>query len=312
MRKEHFLEPKSQEKVWNEKWIFAEIKREIYEAENSPVIEILKKFLPPSGKILDAGCGLGGYLIWLKNNGYDAYGIDFSKDAISKLKMYDTSLKVKVANCENLPFPDDYFDVYISLGVMEHIEQGCEKFLKEAHRVLKKGGILLISVPYVNLYRGIKDFIIFKIIKKKFYFINTLEGDKHIIFYNKKFPKKLTNNFFQYYFTSKEIKNVVKKGGFEKIYMVPYSILPGLLEIEMLKKFYNKLILSRKKDFSESESKKSKAKQKKKKKREFLLLPLKRIYRLISWEKPENLIERISLRLFRILFGHMIFIGGRK
>lgn len=311
MRKEYFLNPKSQEKVWNEKWIFAEIEKEIYEAKNSPVIEIIEKFLPLSGRILDAGCGIGGYLIYLRSKGYDVYGIDFSKEAISKLKLYDSSLKVKVANCENLPFPEHYFDLYISLGVLEHIEHGYSNALKEAYRVLKKDGIIIISIPWMNIYRLLKDFVLFKVIRKKHYFIYTLEGDRNRILYTKNFFKEDTG-FFQYYFTSLEVKKLFKKNQFEIIYWKPYSVLPGILEVNFLRKVYKKFVLQKSKN---NLHKVNIEVSKNRKKISFFFLSfifIKKIYKLLSWENPKNLIEETILKVFRYLFGHMVLIVGIK
>lgn len=311
MRKEYIKRKEDQQKIWDEKWAVSDIEKELYEASNSPVFKLFERFLPSNGKILDAGCGLGGYLLLLKEKGYDVYGIDFSKDAISQLKKYNSSLNVQTADCEKIPFPDSFFDVYLSLGVVEHIEHGPLKALKEAQRVLKKDGLIIISVPYMNFYRRIKDFLIFKILRKEEFSLITLEGEKNVIVFEKSFRKKSDNKFFQYYFTSNEIKKIVKKSGFNVIFESPYSVLPGLLEINLLRKIYNKKLSSvqQKKEFSRSEEKKE---IKPRKKHINLLFLFRKIYKLLSWEKTENSCEKIILRIFRCFFGHMVIIIGKK
>jgi len=233
MRKETLLVRKEQVEIWDEKWRRSTIKREIYEASNSPIARIIEEYIPQDGKILDSGCGLGGYIIWLKNKGYNVEGIDFSKDAIFKLKKYDSSLNVQIANCEDLPFPDNYFDIYLSLGVFEHIEHGPYKSLKEANRVLKKGRIVIISIPYINFYRMIKDFFVFKILRRKFFIIKRLEDQKNSISLVKDFKEDSEREFFQYYFSLSEIKELIKKAGFEIVYLYPHSVIVGMMHIPL-------------------------------------------------------------------------------
>src|SRR2546427_3960119 len=52
-----------------------------------------------------------------------------------------------------LGFRSGAFDVYVSLGVVEHDPDGPAAILREAHRVLRLGGTLMLSVPYVNAAR---------------------------------------------------------------------------------------------------------------------------------------------------------------
>src|SRR3990167_8003994 len=48
------------------------------------LVSILKKYLPTNAKILDAGCGTGGTIVYLKKTGFsNIFGIDNSKLAIS-------------------------------------------------------------------------------------------------------------------------------------------------------------------------------------------------------------------------------------
>ena len=103
-------------------------------------------------KILDAGCGTGINLNYLKKYG-DVTGIDISDEAIkfSKKRGY----KIKKANIEKLPFKDNTFDLVISLEVIYHKQVKNDiKALKEIHRVLKKRGLAIIRVPAKKiLYR---------------------------------------------------------------------------------------------------------------------------------------------------------------
>lgn len=99
------------------------------------------------------GCGRGELVIHAALNGAYAVGIDFSPDAITiannNLKNFYphlvNSVKFKCADATNLPFQDDSFDLVLMIYLSEHLHpHQFEKALKEAYRVLKKGGVLLI------------------------------------------------------------------------------------------------------------------------------------------------------------------------
>ena len=94
--------------------------------------------------LLEPGCGRGEHLRLLKELGLDVYGLDLSPEAPSFAK--DLNISVCDLESDNLPYPDDHFDVIYSKSFLEHIRDP-SKFLKEAYRVLKPGGLLLSMVP---------------------------------------------------------------------------------------------------------------------------------------------------------------------
>ena len=53
------------------------------------------------------------------------------------------------ADLQSLPYPDDFFDVLISSEVLEHVRLH-RPVLREMHRTLRPGGLLLLQVPYVH------------------------------------------------------------------------------------------------------------------------------------------------------------------
>lgn len=98
-------------------------------------------------RILDIGCAKG-YLVYLFNEqGIDAYGVDISSYAISKApeeikdKLYTLDIEE-----ENLPFPDNLFDLITIVEVLEHLNS-FEHLIKEIKRILKKNGYILITTP---------------------------------------------------------------------------------------------------------------------------------------------------------------------
>lgn len=105
------------------------------------VIEKYNKIVKP--KILDIGCGAGKSMEELQKIGV-VYGLDSSKQAINYcLKRGLRNLKLGKA--ENTNLSSNYFDIITLLDVLEHTDD--DLALKEMRRILKRGGLLIITVP---------------------------------------------------------------------------------------------------------------------------------------------------------------------
>lgn len=109
---------------------------------------------------------------------------------------------------------------YISLGVVEHRQEGPERFLQEAYRVLETGGIAFISVPYfhhlrrlrarLGLYRGQRD----------------------------------GKRFYQYAFTQTEFASLLEAAGFSVIDRMLYDGYKGVKdEITLLPWMFTKPVV---------------------------------------------------------------------
>jgi SAM-dependent methyltransferase len=99
--------------------------------------------------VIDCACGTGvGTSLYLEAGAAEVSAFDVSKSAVAETTARCNSPRVKaqVADALQLPLPDDYADVYISLETIEHIEQD-EEFLAEVKRVLKPGGLFICSTP---------------------------------------------------------------------------------------------------------------------------------------------------------------------
>lgn len=106
--------------------------------------EKLKELAPNlQGKILDAGS---------KNKPYEK----FFEGEIMAIDISPKSGKVKKGDITDLDFPANYFDGVLSTEVFEYLKEH-EKASSEIHRVLKKDGVALISIPF--MYKVHNDFI---------------------------------------------------------------------------------------------------------------------------------------------------------
>jgi SAM-dependent methyltransferase len=121
------------------------------------VVQILQKYLPRDGKIIEAGSGTGWIVAALKNLGFDIEGVDYSEELVKQVLEFQPDLPIRLGNVLALDCPDNYYSGYVSLGVIEHRFDGPEPFLKEAYRVVKPNGVLCIAVPYFNFVRNSKS-----------------------------------------------------------------------------------------------------------------------------------------------------------
>jgi SAM-dependent methyltransferase len=153
--------------------------------------KLFNSYLPREGRILEAGCGLGHVVLALRARGYNCEGVDFASKTIEAVRQLFPGLPVRVGDITHLDVPDGFYDAYISLGVMEHTEEGPELFLHEARRILAPGSIALISVPYFHALRRIKA---------------TLG------FYR---TPGVGEAFYQYAYTLREFSTILTRSGFE-------------------------------------------------------------------------------------------------
>jgi SAM-dependent methyltransferase len=107
-------------------------------------------------EVLDASCGVGYGIEILSRAGASAVtGVDISAEAIAAAKdrFGEFATALEEADLRDLPFKDNSFDVVVSFETIEHVEEPREA-LAELDRVLRPGGILVISSPNPDGYIG--------------------------------------------------------------------------------------------------------------------------------------------------------------
>ena len=94
--------------------------------------------------VLDLGCGWGEFAGVAFNR--LEMGVDINDEDLQKAKDGKRYKNLKWADARELPFKKNTYGSVVSVSVMEHIEGG-EKVISEVHRVLKKNGLFVFSVP---------------------------------------------------------------------------------------------------------------------------------------------------------------------
>jgi ubiquinone/menaquinone biosynthesis C-methylase UbiE len=105
----------------------------------------------PGMKVVDVGCGDGGYSRFCAENGADVTAVDAQEEKVRGLEASladgaQGTLKGIVSECNPIPLPDGYADLVICTEVLEHVKSPPE-FVEELSRITKPEGRLLLTVP---------------------------------------------------------------------------------------------------------------------------------------------------------------------
>jgi len=177
----------------------------------SPLLPYIMEYVPRGKKVLEAGCGMGPWVIYLNDLGYKIIGLDFSIQTIKQSKRLYPSLKFIAGDVVNLGLKDNSFDAVLSWGVVEHFEAGPHRALGEMFRVLRSGGLLFITVPCKNMLY----------FSPLLWVANKLKRNKVIRNIMRK--GELKNSFINYEFTKRKFCLHLQSAGYELIKVLPIS-----------------------------------------------------------------------------------------
>jgi len=170
--------------------------------------DVLLRYLPRDGLIVDAGCGVGKWPIYLRRHGYRVLGVDISHEACAIGRENDPGLGVAQADVRYTPLKTASVDAVVSLGVVEHDEHGPDAALREARRILKPTGILVLAVPYNNWWR--------KLVANRLMDYVT----------RKRIRATMRLGFNEYRFDKRELRAALHRAGFEPQRAYPNDLKP--------------------------------------------------------------------------------------
>jgi ubiquinone/menaquinone biosynthesis C-methylase UbiE len=100
----------------------------------------------PRGEGLDVGCGTGTLAARLAGAGYRMSGVDSSEGMLDVLRERSPAVRAVRGSGTELPFPDESFDLVLSVAVMHHIADAPDvtRTLAEMVRVARPGGRILV------------------------------------------------------------------------------------------------------------------------------------------------------------------------
>ena len=112
--------------------------------------------IPRAGRVLDVGFGTGNNLVMIAQGGYEAHGLEVAQSCLDAAQALaaasGVSVRVGLLEGARLPYPDAHFDIVLSWNAVYYY--GSRTLVAEAitdfHRVLRRDGVLLMSVPHPN------------------------------------------------------------------------------------------------------------------------------------------------------------------
>ena len=157
MMKKH----QSVSEVWDHKWKDFNIEQYIKESFKSDpwtlnhksIIDKYLRRINKGGIFLEAGCGMGQWCFYASiKYQIKSIGVDIAEKIINRLNLFlkdnNGLISFTIDDLNNSILPDNYCDMFVSLGVIEHFENSVP-MMKTLHRLLKPEGVGIITVPNV-------------------------------------------------------------------------------------------------------------------------------------------------------------------
>ena len=169
-------------------------------------------YIVPGDRVLDLGCGCGQYTEFLKAKKVEYFGLDFSERLIEIAREKYPQLKFQIASALNLPFSENFFDKVYAIALFHSIPSAefRNQVLKEIKRVLKKDGLLILTVW--NLWqRWRKRKLIYKFAFLKIFGKTKLDFKDILMDYQGR------KDCYFHCFTKNELRKVIEKAGFKII-----------------------------------------------------------------------------------------------
>lgn len=115
-------------------------------AKRELVKSLLSAHFAPPGTLVEGGVGSGRNLLEFRKLGYDVVGFDIMPEAVEHAKRHDLSRVQQHDLAQPWPLEEESVSAVVMLDVLEHTEDPVQ-VLRNAHRVLRPGGGIVLTVP---------------------------------------------------------------------------------------------------------------------------------------------------------------------
>lgn len=177
-------------------------------------VQYLENILPPTGGTLEIGCGSGRLSCMLATKGYQTICMDYSPAAMgaarANYKQANVPGRFIVGEGHKLPLATNSMDIVLSTGLLEHFPDPTH-IVGEMVRVLKPGGLFYSDIvpTKFSLFRSL-DWVG----RLKRSWVGS---------------KQTEESFYERSFTNREIVDMLRNNGLEKIHVFPAGVIPPYL-----------------------------------------------------------------------------------
>lgn len=166
-----------------------------------------------SHRILEMGCGRGTMALYLtKYLGFNLTLLDYAAEAIDLARTLfaenNCQAEFVIGDALQTNFPDESFDAIVSIGLAEHFDK-VDELLREQHRLLKKGGVMIsLNIPQ----------------KFSIQFLNTIMRLVKKIFGS--YKESVKKDYYRNRFKPKVYQNFAQKAGFKEVQIIHVNPFP--------------------------------------------------------------------------------------
>jgi SAM-dependent methyltransferase len=284
-------DPKHWDLVWSKLDIEYELAHLV--AGHDPVMRRLLEGKAPRSPIVEAGSGSGRVAEYLRRCGSTVFGVDFSMPALRECRGRLPSLPVLAADVSCLPFRAGSIASLVSIGVIEHFEEGPLIVLREHRRVLQSDGQLFLAVPRLSPLKRWQDWLRLTLRRRAEY-----TSWRGLVVTRAKGPcrdgTRANSSFYQYEFSRRLIVRFLDDTGFLVEREGRVSVSLGLRELGLARRLFFRL--SRSGGAEQSAVVRARKDD--------------RLRRLVSWESPATPIGGAFVWVLRKIGGHMhVFVA---
>jgi ubiquinone/menaquinone biosynthesis C-methylase UbiE len=204
--------------------------KEYPEAEMTGRLKKAFNWLPEkSGNLLDAGCSYGYGTRFFAQKAEKTYGIELNPLHIEIARSRYPYINFSLCSVENTNFQENFFDAVVMTDVLEHTNDKI-KSLNELYRILRPGGVLILSTPHRGLFGFLDPYNYGYFIRKYFFGLYKFLYKIIRLLKEGKFPKEFNPEHLQKHehYSLKDFEEMLNDSDFKEKYEIKDKFLSGL------------------------------------------------------------------------------------